>query len=149
MQKLISENAVESLKALRRKGEINATGNTDEQAYEVKALYDYWPEIPDGTYLEKGKRVNHSDELLYKVIQSHPKLSTMPPDTSSSLFTPIPKPGEDGTKENPISWVQGMESEEGKYYVEDDVLYLCIESSGTGLYGNLKDLARYFEKVEE
>lgn len=145
----IDLRALEILAAVRMQAEINADGNTDAQAYDVKVLYDYWPKVPDGTYLGEGKIVSHSDDLLYKVKQGHPKLSTMPPDTSASLFTPIPKPGEDGTKENPISWVQGMESEEGKYYVEDDVLYLCIESSGTGLYGNLKDLARYFKKVEE
>ena len=148
---MITEKAIEKLKALRKQAEINAAGNTDVQAYETSALYEYWPDIPEGTMLEAGKIVQHSDGILYRVKegQGHQKQSTWSPDVAPSLFTPIPKPEESGTKDNPIAWVEGMESEEGKYYISDGVKYLCIESSGIGLYGKPADLARYFQLVEE
>lgn len=148
---MIDIKALEKLAAMRQQAEISAAGNTDEQAYAVKALYDYWPDIPDGTKLPAGKIVLHSDGILYRVKeeQGHKKQATWAPDTATSLFTPIPKAGETGTQDNPITWVEGMESEEGKYYTDDGVLYLCIESSGIGLYGKPKDLARYFSPVVE
>lgn len=148
---MITEKAIEKLKAMRKQAEINAAGNTDAQAYETSALYEYWPDIPEGTMLEAGKIVQHSDGILYRVKegQGRQKQSTWSPDTAASLFTPIPKPEESGTEDNPIAWVEGMESEEGKYYISDGVKYLCIESSGIGLYGKPADLARYFQLVEE
>ena len=148
---MIDIKALEKLAAMRQQAEISAAGNTDEQAYAVKALYDYWPDIPDGTKLPAGKIVLHSDGILYRVKegQGHKKQATWAPDTATSLFTPIPKASETGTQDNPITWVEGMESEEGKYYTDDGVLYQCIESSGIGLYGKPKDLARYFSPVVE
>lgn len=148
---MIDIKALEKLAAMRQQAEISAAGNTDEQAYAVKSLYDYWPDIPEGTELPAGKIVLHSDGVLYRVKegQGHEKQATWAPDVSPSLFTPIPKASETGTQDNPITWVEGMESEEGKYYTDDGVLYQCIESSGIGLYGKPKDLARYFSPVVE
>ncbi len=148
---ILSDIALGNLGAIIGQAQISAAGNTDEQAYAVKALYDYWPDIPEGTELPAGKIVLHSDGILYRVKegQGHKKQATWSPDTAASLFTPIPKDGETGTKENPIAWVDGMESEEGKYYIDEGVLYQCIESSGIGLYGKPKDLARYFSRVNE
>lgn len=148
---MIDIKALEKLAAMRQQAEISAAGNTDEQAYAVKALYDYWPDIPEGTELPADKIVLHSDGILYRVKegQGHEKQATWAPDVSPSLFTPIPKASETGTQDNPITWVEGMESEEGKYYTDDGVLYQCIESSGIGLYGKPKDLARYFSPVVE
>lgn len=146
----IEEKALNTLGAMVRQVKISANKNTDSQtAYAVYDLYDYWPDIPDGTFLNEGKIVSHSNHVLYKVNkgQGHAKQSTWTPDTAVSLFTPIPKSGEDGTIDNPIEWVNGMESEEGKYYIDDGVKYLCIESSGTGLWAKPKDLPRYFKQV--
>ena len=116
---------------------------TDEQAQEMKVLFDEWNGA--GITYKKGEFVRYKD-LLYKVTQDHTSQADWTPDTAHSLFTPVGKPDE-GTKDNPIAWVDGMESEEGKYYTDGGVLYLCIESSGIGLYGKPKDLPRYFKAV--
>ena len=138
---------VDMVEAQARQARISAENNTDEQAYEAAALYEYWPDILEGTMLQAGKIVRHSDGILYRVKegQGHQKQSTWSPDTAASLFTPIPKPEESGTEDNPIAWVEGMESEEGKYYISNGIKYLCIESSGIGLWGDPADLARYFQ----
>ena len=148
---ILSDIALGNLGAIIGQAKINAAENTDEQAYAVKTLYDCWADIPVGTMLPAGKIVLHSDGVLYRVKegQGHEKQATWAPDVSPSLFTPIPKASETGTQDNPITWVEGMESEEGKYYTDEGVLYLCIESSGIGLYGKPKDLARYFSPVNE
>lgn len=131
---------------------VNTIELTDEQAISVKVLFKKWDEYEDGTDMTDGTndtvlmRVLYKD-ILYKVIKTHKKQSDWTPDTASSLFTPIGFP-DAGTIDNPITWVDGMESETGKYYTDEGVLYIAIEDSGVGLYGKPKDLARYFKVVE-
>lgn len=150
----ITDNALKFLEAIIKQAEINCGSNSDEQALEVQVLYPDWESYPDGYEFKADRdgkgvpdRVNH-EGVLYKVIQDHSKQSTWNPKESPSLFTPIHS-GEQGTIDNPIPWVIGMESEEGLYYIDEDIKYLCIESSGVGLYGQPKDLSRYFTEVTE
>lgn len=148
---VLESKSLNRLKAMINQIQKEANNNTDVGAYAVFDLYDCWNDIPEVTQLDEGKIVSYSDGILYKVNegQGHKKQESWTPDTAHSVFTPIPRTSEDGSKENPITWVQGMVSEKDKYYVDDGVLYLCIEDSGIGLYGQPKDLARYFQKVEE
>ena len=148
---MLTEKAKSRMKEMLSQAKISAAGNTDEQADAVKSLYAYGPDIPVVTRLEEGKIVLHSDGILYKVKEgkAHDKQAIWSPDVSASIFSPIPKSGESGTKDNPITWVEGMETEEGKYYTDAGELYICIESSEIGLYGQPKDLARYFSPVVE
>lgn len=142
----IDNKTINALIAVGAQARINATSNTDEQALQVAALYRNWETIPEGTPLETGERLNYKD-VLYKVLEpGHNKQNTWPPDTSASLYTPVAAPGE-GTKDNPIAWVPGMESEKDKYYTDEGVLYIGLEDSGVGLQGQPKDLPRYFEQV--
>ena len=143
--------AVNVIEAQAEQARISAESNTDEQAYFVSVLYDYWPDVPDGTMLPEGKIVSYSDGILYRVNegQGHQKQSTWTPDTAVSIFTPIPNPNESGTIDNPITWIEGMEAKEGKYYISNGIKYLCIESSGIGLWGDPADLERYFQIVTE
>lgn len=151
----ISEKALAFLSAIMKQATINCVNNTDEQALEVQALYQNWEDYPDGYEFKKDRdntgvpdRVNHED-VLYKVIQDHTKQSLYNPKDATSLFTPIKKDAETGTIDNPISWVKGMESEEGLYYKENDITYLCTRSSGTGLYYSPSELiGTYFEVIE-
>lgn len=143
----ITDNAIEFLKAILKQAEISCDTNTDEQALAVKVLYPEWADIPEGTELAEGKRVN-DEGVLYKVTTTHNKQSTWKPKDSATLFTPIDEAHE-GTIDDPIPWVSGMVSEQGKYYIDEGIKYLCIESSGVGLYGQPKDLARYFTEVTE
>lgn len=120
---------------------------TDEQAVQVPELFDEWS--PDGVTYSKGNRVRYNG-VLYKYIAEEPSLSqsTWNPADAPSLWVAIGDPDK-GTEDNPVDWVSGMEAEEGKYYKDSSgVLWLCIESSGIGITGEPKDLARYFKKAE-
>ena len=56
---------------------------------------------------------------------------------------------ENGTKENPIEYGGNMVLEEGKYYVQDGVTYLCNRDTINPVYHNLSDLVgHYVERVE-
>lgn len=135
---MLTEKAKSRMKEMLSQAKISAAGNTDEQAYAVKSLYAYWPDIPVGTRLEEGKIVLHSDGILYKVKEgkAHDKQAIWSPDVSASIFSPIPKSGESGTKDNPITWVEGMETKRGSItpmqgsciYVSKAVRSACMVS---------------------
>lgn len=141
----ISDKSIERLTSIFRQAKINCEDNTDAEALEVQSLYPDWEKIEEGTELAEGKRVNYNG-VLYNVKQTHKKQSTWNPKDASSLFTPTHGASE-GTIDNPIVWVSGMESERDLYYIDGNIKYICIESSGVGLYAQPKDLPRYFQAV--
>lgn len=143
---IITNETLAMLKAMKLQAVINSNNNTDEQAIDVAILYPDWESFEEGAELLKDKRVRYKD-ILYKVVATHNKQATWTPDVASTLYIPIGEP-EAGTKENPIVWVSGMESEKDKYYTDEGVLYIGLEDSNVGLYGKPKDLARYFKQVE-
>ena len=54
-----------------------------------------------------------------------------------------------GTLEDPIPYDGNMEIFVDLYYIQNDVIYKCIRSSGVALYHNLADLVgNYVEIVE-
>lgn len=142
---MLKQKTIDRIGAMFGQAQMNAESNTDEQAVKVKELYPEWENIKDGEHLDKGTRVNYMN-VLYKVIQAHDKQSTWNPKDAASLFSPIDESHE-GTLKDPIPWISGMESEYGLYYTDEGIIYLCIESSGVGLYAQPKDLPRYFEKA--
>lgn len=121
---------------------------TDEEILKVPNYVEKWKADTEYKKDDRLGYVVNGNVQLYKVIQDHTSQADWTPDKTASLYTPIGKP-EEGTKENPIPWVSGMESEEGKYYTDEGVLYIGLEDSGIGLTGQPKDLERYFKKVEE
>ena len=85
---MITEKAIEKLKAMRKQAEINAAGNTDAQALEVSALYADWETLEEGYSLVVGDRVTYND-VLYNVITAHNVQSTWNPVDSPSLFAKV------------------------------------------------------------
>ena len=54
-----------------------------------------------------------------------------------------------GTLENPIEYSGNMVLEEGKYYIQDGVTYLCNRDTVNPVYHNLSDLVgHYVERAE-
>ena len=125
----------------------------DQDALTLKPLYKQW-EKQIGRQLEVGEYLQYGNRL-YKVLQQHVvQESWIPGIGTESLYMVIDKEHE-GTLEDPIPWNKNMECFEGKYYIEDDILYICIRNSGIALQNNIVDLiGNYFDvyienKVED
>lgn len=58
-----------------------------------------------------------------------------------------PIAAEEGTRENPIAYGSGMEIFNGKYYIQNEVVYLCNRDSGTPLYHDLANLVGMYVEV--
>lgn len=71
---------------------------------------------------------------------STPVLENQPPGSGTqSLYEEINETHA-GTLEDPIPYNNNMELEEGKYYIQDGITYLCTRNTDIAVYADLKDL---------
>lgn len=117
----------------------------DQEALEIKMLYkEFMAQI--GKPLAVGEYVQYNDKL-YRVLQAHTAQANWTPDIAASLFVVIDKEHQ-GTLEDPIPAQVNMEYFSGKYYIENDVIYLCTRDSGIALQHMPSALVgSYFEIV--
>ena len=120
----------------------------DQEALAVKCLYKQW-EKQLGRQLEVGEYIQHNKQL-YRVLQQHTaQESWVPGEGTESLYVVIDKE-HSGTENDPIPWKANMECFNGKYYIEDGILYLCVRDSGIALQCKIVDvLGNYFKLANE
>lgn len=134
---------------------------SDEEALTVKKLYPLFEDLVKEKYMakDKGFRFRYGDDL-YKIAQDNITFQEQyPPGTGmESLYTRIDE-GHAGTVEDPIPAVANMEYEYGKYYIENNVIYICKRGGVANpeeMYGQKITLqylpsqlvGQYFEIVE-
>lgn len=147
----------EKVTALNKMLSTEIVALDDNAAVAVKALFTPWVEWlrrqeekkhtePD-VIIPLGERVYYDDEL-WKCTKPHTPQSTWNPRDAHSLFVMISI--EDGSKEHPIKFSQGMILELGKFYEQYDVEYECIRSSeGQGFYADLAGVVGNYVKVAQ
>lgn len=142
------KNSKENQAILFAKMTINATPLTDNQAISVKNLHPEWKEFI-GKSLSTGFRVLHKD-ALYKVRQDiSVVLENQPPSIyTAALYEEINKT-HDGTKTDPIPYNNNMALELGKYYIQDDIIYMCTRDTGQAVYQDLSDLVGIYVQIAE
>ena len=128
--------------AFRAKVVKAADNLPDSEAVGSMELFDPW--APNINAI-KDKRYRHGDHL-YRCQQSHRTQSDWTPDKTPALWAIVPEDGQSGTKDNPIDYSLNMELEEGKYYTEDGVLYLCIRALAQSVW-HLADLVGNYVEV--
>ena len=119
----------------------------DQEALELQILYKSWDQ-QIGKQLNVGEYVQHEGKL-YRVLQAHTAQSTWAPGNGTeSLFVVIDKEHA-GTLDDPIPYEGNMELFNGKYYIQNEVVYVCTRDSGTPLYHDLSSLVGvYVEEVK-
>lgn len=125
----------------------------DAEAVKIPLCYPSWESYkgkPLTKLNEQGKenRIEYQGEF-WKVRQDIPVvLENQPPSIeTASLYERIDVEHE-GTIDDPIPYENTMTVHKDKYYIQNGVLYLCIEDSGQPLYADCENLPRYFQKVE-
>ena len=133
-------NAEKSVKA-----GIQTMNLTDEESLEVKDLYPEW-ESKMGQQVNVGEKYRY-DGRLWKVLQQHTVQEEWKPgEGTESLYTEVTE-SHAGTKEDPIPYNNNMELENGKYYSQDGVTYLCTRDTGIPVYNPLADLVGIYVEV--
>lgn len=122
---------------------------TDDEAKKVPALFPLWS--PDSEAYAVGDRVWYQASL-YKCVQAHTSQSTWNPKDAVSLWANVSEESQeaDGSREHPYQWESGMTCYNGKYYIEDNILYICTRDSGGPVYNRIADLPAglYFQIAE-
>ena len=121
----------------------------DEKALEVPALFPAW-EV--GLVVKADERYYYAGRL-WKVLQAHTTQAEWTPDQVPALFTEVVVQGEGepelGTLDNPIPYSGNMELEEGKYYSQGGVVYLCIRDTVNPVYNDLSALVGLYVQIVE
>lgn len=131
------------LKRLRKAIEETSEGLTDEAAAYVPELFPMWKSGRDYVI---GERVQWQG-VLYKVRQAHTSQESWTPDLTPALYEVVSI--EDGTREHPISYAPGMALEQGKYYREAGIEYICVRDTGIPVYNPLAQLVGLYVEVME
>lgn len=127
------------------RGGIQTMGLTDTESLKVKDLYPEW-ESKMGQQVNAGEKYRYGGKL-WKVLQQHTVQETWKPgEGTESLYTEVTE-NHAGTKEDPIPYGNNMELEEGKYYSQDGVTYLCTRDTGIPVYNPLADLVGIYVEV--
>ena len=134
----------EEVTALLIKQQINTLSVDDATAVRMVAFYPEWAK---DTAYTIGYKVQYLGKL-YKVIQAHTSQETWTPDITASLYTRIDEV-HDGTKYDPIPYEGNMALENGKYYSQDGVTYLCNRDTGNPVYNKLSELVGIYVEVIE
>lgn len=123
------------------------TDISNEEALDYMAVIYPWDYYLDKV-LTEGMMVTYEDKP-WRVRQTHTPLEVYPPSlATASLYEAIDKE-HSGEVDDPIPYAPPMEIFNGKYYIEDGVVYRCTRDSGTALNHRLADLVGlYVERVE-
>ena len=142
----------EEVTALLIKQQINTLEVDDQTALRMRRYYPTFAELV-GQTVKLGTKFRADDSEnadLYKTMQ--PELTIQahypPGEGTESLYTRIDEI-HDGTKYDPIPYSGNMVIENGKYYIEDGVIYLCNRDSGIAVYNKLADLVGIYVVVTE
>lgn len=123
---------------------INAVEVDDSTALRMTF---YYPEWSAGVAYTVGFKVQRNGKL-WKVVQAHTSQVGWEPENAASLWTQICET-HDGTEDDPIPYEGNMALENGKYYEQDDTVYLCFRDTINPVYHALSDLVGLYVEVAD
>jgi hypothetical protein len=131
----------EALK-IRRHLETAVQSLPDEDSLEMVTFYPGW-EIGKNYSVDQKLQYNGK---LYKVITAHTSQADWTPDITASLFTAIVE-HVSGSIDDPIHYEGNMILEEGLYYTQGGVVYICTRDSLIALHNTLADLVGLYVAI--
>ena len=141
---------LEQVRAIREAMDKAGVFLKPEEAATVTYLFKPWKAVDENgavIHYEVDDRRRYND-VVYQCRQGHDAQAHQTPDIIPALWLRLDVEHA-GTMEDPIPYAHGMEIFNGKYYTENDILYLCNRDSQTALYNNLADLVNvYVNKVD-
>lgn len=148
-QETLPEAQSQMVQAAVLVAQMQAQELDDSQALTVKAIYPQWAEVI-GQTVKQGFKFLYND-ILFKVIQPDGLIiqeQYIPGEGTESLYAVINETNA-GTQEDPIPYNGNMALENGKYYSQDGVIYLCNRDTEIPVYQDLKDRVDLYVTVVE
>lgn len=133
----------EEVTALLIAQQVNTLEVDDQTACRMKAFYPAWAA---GVSYAAGYKVQNNGRL-FRCLQAHTSQEGWEPENVPALWEEICET-HDGSLYDPIPYDGNMALENGKYYSQDGVTYLCSRDTGNPVYHALRDLVGiYVEEV--
>ena len=121
---------------------INAIDIADDTALR---MVEFYPEWASGVAYTAGYRIQRSGKL-WRCLQAHTAQTGWEPENAASLWTEICE-SHDGTKYDPIPYNGNMALQSGKYYTQNNILYLCNRDTVNPVYNALAELVGLYVEV--
>lgn len=139
----------EEVTAMLIKQQINTLNVDDNTALRMVEFYPEWADLIGKTVNKDEYKFQHEGKL-YKTIPSNHTFQEdwVPGVGTESLYTRIDET-HDGSKYDPIPYSGNMALENGKYYTQDGVIYLCNRSTGNPVYNALSALVGLYVEIAE
>ena len=121
----------------------------DNTALTAVELFPQWEKlVADGKTVDKGFRFQHGTQLYRTEQPTYTFVSHYVPGSTGteSLFSKVDETHA-GTRDDPIPYDGNMILEEGKYYSQGGVVYICTRSTGNPVYHALSDLVGLYVEV--
>ena len=123
--------------------EQSAQSLSNETALEAICLHPMWE---SGVSYAVGFKVQHNGKL-WRVVQAHTAQDGWQPENVPSLWEQVNET-RTGELADPIPYDGNMTLENGKHYIQNGAIYLCIRDTVNPVYNALSDLVGlYVEAV--
>ena len=108
-------------------------------------MVEFYPEWSAGQAYTAGYKA-HRGGKLRRCLQAHTAQTGWEPENAASLWTEICE-SHDGTKYDPIPYDGNMALQSGKYYTQNNILYLCNRDTVNPVYNALAELVGLYVEV--
>lgn len=108
-------------------------------------MVEFYPEWSAGQAYTAGYKA-HRGGKLWRCLQAHTEQTGWEPENAASLWTEICE-SHDGTKYDPIPYDGNMALQSGKYYTQNNILYLCNRDTVNPVYNALAELVGLYVEV--
>lgn len=122
----------------------------DAVALTAVELFPQWKElVKDNRTVDRGFRFQYEGQLWRTEQPTYTFVAHyVPGQGTESLFSKVDETHA-GTIDDPIPYDGNMVIFAGKYYIQNDVVYLCTLNSGIPLYNDLANLVGLYVEVVE
>ena len=127
---------------LRQVIEQAAQSLDDKTALTAIPLHPVWGV---GIEYDVGHKVQYGGRL-WRVVQTHNSQLGWEPENAPALWEQINET-HSGTADDPIPYSGNMALVSGLYYTQNDVVYLCIRSTGVPVYNDLAELVDIYVEL--
>ena len=122
--------------------QINTLSVDDNTALRMMEFYPEWAE---NTSYTAGYKVQHGGKL-WRVVQAHTSQIGWEPENAASLWEQINET-HSGTMDDPVPYDGNMALENGKHYIQDNEIYLCIRDTVNPVYNPLVELLDLYVEI--
>lgn len=109
-------------------------------------MTEFYPEWAENVAYSVGFKVQYAGKL-WRCLSAHTSIVTWEPSIATASLWEQINETHAGTMDDPIPYEGNMALENGKYYMQDYVIYLCVRDTVNPVYNPLRELVGVYVEV--